>query len=99
MSDFRQRHEVVVFIVRTVTGPNLRSWFDVLGGNKHEIRMFANLFDARVLKVGFYSVYLAGSKIDAAHVAAVSFTIDILVRVRLFPRAFRYGRDIVIAMR
>src|SRR6516165_10374473 len=59
--------------------------------------MFADLLDGRILEVSFYSVYLAGRKIDAAYMGAVIFTIDVLMRVRFFPGALRYSGNIVIA--
>ncbi len=59
--------------------------------------MLAELLDGCILEVRFYSVYLAGRKIDAAHMRAVILAIDVFIRVRLFPGALRYGRNIVIA--
>src|SRR5881397_2050264 len=60
--------------------------------------MLAKLLDRRILEVGFYPIDLAGRKIDAAHVTAVIFTIYVFVRMRLFPRAFRCGCNIMIAV-
>jgi hypothetical protein len=59
--------------------------------------MRAKLFDRCVLEVRVYPVNLAGGEIDATHVGAVRFAIDIFVGMRLLPRAFRYRCDVVIA--
>ena len=59
--------------------------------------MVADLLNGCILEVRFYAVYFAGRKIDATHVRAVILAIDVFIRVRLFPGAFRYGGNIVIA--
>src|SRR6266478_5443056 len=97
MSHFRGAHELVIFIVRTVTGPNLRAWFDILQSNKNKIRMLAELLDGCILEVRFYSVDLGGRRIDGGHMGAVILAIEVFIRVRLFPGALRYGGNIVIA--
>ena len=54
------------------------------------------MLDGRILKVRFHAVYLPGSKIDPAYMGAIIFAVDVFVRVRLLPRAFRYGSHVVI---
>src|SRR5918993_4654123 len=98
ISHLRNVHKVVVFIIGAVTRPDFLSGFDISCRNIDEVRVFADLFDRRVLQIGFYSVYLTWGEIDATDMPAMLFSIDVLVRVGFFPGTFRNRCDIMVAV-
>ncbi len=48
--------------------------------------------------MAFPSVYLAWGEIDAAHMTAMFFSVDVLVGMGFFPGAFRDRCDVMIAV-